>query len=131
MRQLYSIDKIARQLQHDVLYITFIAQGSHPPLYPQDNKTRQKILHLLDENKIRWNDCVDIESSGFRGWRGEVHIVDAIPIENDVCEITNLVDSLLESSPGISKYAGVTVRALDLDMAMTWADHDDLDYQSD
>lgn len=125
-----SIDAIARKLNRDVLFLRFMPIDAPYPGQGNFPDVREKILNWLNNNGIRWIDCADIASeTGWRAWRGEVFLPDAIPDETN--PITTKMNAYLENPDGSTRFEGVTFCMLSLRIAQKNSRHDDPSFQWD
>lgn len=126
------IDRIAREKQRDVLFITFDYFGDYfdyenpDEIFPTiDYKTwpiRKEVIEWLDKNDIGYRLCSLTYTSGYMG---ELYI--DVPFEKDD-EQYRLLCSYLEDELGQPKIKGVMFKYLTLELAQKNAYQDAENY---
>ncbi len=116
------IDKIARDLQRDVLYIAF--DHEHFPSYDYENYlVRNGLLQWLDDHEISYRKCGEIASeNGWESYRGQLYI--DLPFDENN-EKYLLLDDHLCNEDNTPKIKGVVFYYLTLEIAMKNAHHDE------
>lgn len=133
-----SIDKIAREMQRDVLYIRFHSPNNAEPLDEEIScfdqffnakalPIRKEIIAWLDKESIKWQQCTDMLSDGYLvvPYTGHIYI-DVIYSENDI-NCKKLID-FMETPDGKMRYVDATLYCLPFNVACKNAHQDDPDF---
>jgi hypothetical protein len=116
------IDKIARDLQRDVLYIEFDRNVFES--YDYDEYTeRNNLMDWLDEHDIGYRCCGAIaRENGWESYRGQLYI--DLPFD-ETDEKYRLLDGHLCNEDNTPRINGVIFYYLPLEIAMQNAHHDE------
>ena len=116
------IDKIAREKNRDVLFITFSKEIF--PAYDYENyDERNNLLKWLKSNNIPYQKCGPIASeNGWESYRGQLYI--DLPIDESN-EQYQLLCEYLETPDGGFKIEGVEFWFLPLEVALKNKHHDE------
>ncbi|CAK0759072.1 conserved hypothetical protein [uncultured Gammaproteobacteria bacterium] len=123
------IDKIARDLQRDVLYIVFTVdsapKGRSIDFLDEWHSLpiREQIISWLDTNNIKWRMCGPIASEcGWRAYEGQIYI--DIPVDATNQSYHSLIN-YMEHEDGRVRWPHVIFYQLPLAVAMKNAHHDE------
>lgn len=121
-QQITHIDKICREKQRDVLYLTFDRQVFPSPEWCSW-QTRKDIIYWLDQNHIGHSPCGEVASEHiFSSYRGQIYI--DIPYDENDAEFMKL-SNYLEHPDGSCKIEGVIFCCLSVQHAMRNQHHDE------
>jgi hypothetical protein len=116
------IDKIARDKQRDVLFITF-DKKVYPSYEYEEYEARQNLIKWFEENDIPYKLCGHYASEcGWESYRGQLYI--DVPMDEDNPKF-QLLNNHLEYEDGTMKIKGVLYMYLSLEIAMKNAHHDE------
>lgn len=116
------IDKIARDLQRDVLFIVFDRE-IFPSYEFESYGARNELLEWLDKNEILYRLCGPIASeNGWESYRGQIYI--DLPFDENN-EKYQLLDKHLTHDDNTPKIPGVLFYYVSLEVAMENAHHDE------
>jgi hypothetical protein len=118
------IDKIARDKQRDVLFLTFHANDAwHISSSSRDNPIRQTILNQLTQMGILWECCAEFANeNGFSSYAGQLYI-DLAPDKDD--PLYQALEHYLETPDGHMRFENVNFYILPLEVAMRNVHHDE------
>ena len=116
------IDKIARDLQRDVLFVAF-DRDTFPSYEVESYSARNDLLQWLDQNKIIYRECGPIASErGWESYRGQLYIDLPFDEKNKKYQ---LLDKHLSNEDNTPKIPGVLFFYLPLKVAMKNSHHDE------
>jgi len=116
------IDKIARDKNRDILYITFDKE-IYPSYEFEEYTQRNNIIKWLNDNDIPFKECGQIANeSGWESYRGELYI--DVPMDDENSKY-KLLNNHLEYPDGTFKISGVNYMYLSLKIAMKNSHHDE------
>lgn len=116
------IDKIAREVQRDVLFVGF-DQEIFPSYEFNTYEARNDLIRWLDEHEISYKLCGPIASeSGWESYRGQLYI--DLPFD-EKNEKYQLLDKHLCNADNTPKISGVIFYYVPLEIAMKNAHHDE------
>ena len=122
------IDRIARQKQRDVLFITFHDDDGFCSDFDWENcLIRQEVIDWLETNAIPYQQCFSMGSDGLLccPYQGQLYL-DAPYERND--PLYQKVEGYFENPDGTMRLPGVKFWLLPLATAMKNAHHDDPHY---
>lgn len=116
------IDKIARDLQRDVLYVEF--DHDHFRTYEyEEYQERKDLMEWLDQNGIKYRRCGEIaRENGWESYRGQLYIDLPFDESNETYQLLDRHLCTKENAPTIP---GVILYYLTLEIAMKNAHHDE------
>jgi hypothetical protein len=116
------IDKICRDKQRDVLYLTFDKQVFPNPDW-SSWQSRKDIIHWLQQNNIGHSPCGDVASEHvFSSYKGQIYI--DVPYDENDSNFLKL-SKYLEHPDGSCKIEGVNFCYLPFEHAMKNQHHDE------
>lgn len=119
------IDKICREKQRDVLYLTF-NKDSFSTTDWSSWHSRQDIIDWLNKNHMNHTPCGDVANEyGFSSYKGQIYI--DVPFDESDPDFIKL-SRFLEHPDGSCKFEGVTFCYLPLEHAMKNQHHDEPSY---
>ena len=106
--QIKSIDKIARELQRDVLYLTFEKnEQDNSRSWEGIRSPRTRIIKWLDMNNIDWMQCTPISCFGSGAvYKGQLYI--DLPINGDDPTYQKLINYLEDGNNRVKDEFGYT-----------------------
>lgn len=120
------IDKIARDKNHDVLYLIFKPQPDEDELHfdYQISKRRQVVMEWLEANKTPYFPCIGpaIAEGGFDSYSGFLYI--DVPFDVADAEFKRLC-AYLEHPDGTSRYEDLIFAYYPLEKALENKHHDE------
>jgi len=116
------IDKICREKQRDVLYLTFDKEIFPNPNWPTW-QTRNDIINWLEQHNINYTPCGNVASQHtISSYRGQIYI--DVPYDETEPDFIKL-SQFLEHPDGSTKIKGVIFCYLTLEHAMKNKHHDE------
>lgn len=122
------IDKIARKVQRDVLFVGFDRE-IFPSYEFETYEARNDLIQWLDEHEISYKLCGPIASeNGWESYRGQLYV--DLPFD-EKNEKYQLLDKHLCNEDNTPKISGVIFYYVSLDIAMKNAHHDEPGFWDD
>jgi len=117
-----NIDKIAREKNRDVIYISF-SKDKFPSYEYEDYKERNELLMWLEKNNLPYTLCGPLASEyGWESYRGQLYI--DVPIDESNKQY-QLICEHLDNPDGSFKIPGVEFWIFPLEEALKNKHHDE------
>lgn len=121
------IDKIARNLQRDVLYFTF--HNTELNIMFQNysyelDKNRDKIVKWLNENSIRWTMCAEMANEDFINFQYFGQIFIDVEINAEDVQFKKILEHFELNNKMKDEFFPAKLWILSLDLAMENSHHD-------